>query len=147
MARRSSSARCGELLAGLAAAEHVPEPLIDVLLDLGGEGVEGPGIDQVAARVPEQPGPEVEIAEGAAEAVAGAAAGEVGGEGGRALDPVRQAGLVGEEHVPDHRVPDTPDAAPGAVGPLVGRPAERLVHLALIVQRHAGLHPRAGESC
>ena len=51
-----------------------------------------------------------------------------------------------EEHVLDDRLADAPDAGPGTVGPLVRRPAERLVHLALVVQGHARLHPRAGEA-
>ena len=84
----------GVVLPGPPAVEDLPESLIDVFLHLAGEGVEGPGIDQVAARVTEQPGLEVEVAERPALRVAGPRAGEVGREGGRALDAIGQAGLV-----------------------------------------------------
>src|SRR5262245_45066463 len=71
------------VLPGAPTVEHLPETVINVLLHLVGQGVEGPGIDQVAARVAEQPGLEIEVAEGPALRIAGAARGEVGREGRR----------------------------------------------------------------
>src|SRR4051812_17392127 len=58
--------------------ENLPESAANAVLHLGGEGVKGPGFDQITARVAEQPRVEVEVAEGPALRVAGTASGEIG---------------------------------------------------------------------
>ena len=74
------------------------------------------GIDQVTARVTEETGLEIEIAEAAALGIARAAGGELGGEIGGAGDGGGEFGFVGEEKILHQRLAIVFDAAEGAVG-------------------------------
>ncbi len=93
-----------EILARVLTAEHVPQFLVDVVLDLARERVEGGRIHQVAARILEQSTLEIEVAQRATSPVPWSMPGEFGREAGRALNRLGEGGFFAEEEAFDERL-------------------------------------------
>ena len=110
----------GEIAPALLAPEDALQAPVDVGTRLIREGVVFRGVDQVAQRMAEKPGAEVQIAEGAAPRVPAGAGHEVGGEGRGAFDGVLEAGGAYEQEGTHERFAQALDQAGGARGHLAG---------------------------
>src|SRR4051794_20035908 len=137
-----------ERLGGVLATEDLCKAVGQIRLRRFGQLVERRRVDQVAARIAEQPRLEVEVAQRAAAGVLVTAGGEVGGEGGLCRWQLRQRRLAGEQQVLQQRLALALDAAHRALRVLAGIRllAERVAEDLLVAQRAARSVGGTGEA-
>ncbi len=95
------------------AGEHLEQTAVNVVPGGLGQGVERFGIDQVAARILEQPTLQIEIAERSSPGIARSTRCEFLGESGCSGDRVVERGLGGEKQVTHQLLGGALDLPPG----------------------------------
>ncbi len=99
------------------------------------------GLDQVTARVLEQPGLQIEIAEGATFGIPGATGGEVADEGGVALDRGSEGKFLGEQQILHEGFGGGLEIVDVAIGTelepgFIGHPGEEVLTMGLMFHHH-----------